>query len=121
MSVIRATPYAFEEIQSALLQKFAALQKICELSGLRVLMPETGEVPSRFIVMTDNTEERDVLQDRFRHAKIEASRELMRLCSQTDRDRFPNADKLVEFSFSLPFHPSLSVSELESIRTVLED
>ena len=110
-----------EEIQSALLQKFAALQKICEQSGLRVLMPETGEVPSRFIVMTDNTEERDVLQDRFRHAKIEASRELMRLCSQTDRDRFPNADKLVELSFSLPFHPSLSVSGLESIRTVLEN
>ena len=68
MSVIRATPYAFEEIQSALLQKFAALQKICEQSGLRVLMPETGEVPSRFIVITDNTEERDALQDRFQWA-----------------------------------------------------
>ena len=121
MSVIRATPYAFEEIQSALLQKFAALQKICEQSGLRVLMPETGEVPSRFIVITDNTEERDALQDRFQCAGIGVGRGFMWLYSRADHSCFPETSKLVDLSFSLPFHSLLSVLELESIRTVLED
>jgi dTDP-4-amino-4,6-dideoxygalactose transaminase len=109
-----------DEIQTDLLNKFNILKDLCKQFDIKFMTPKDGEIPSRFIVLSENIQHRNLLLSRFKSAKIEAVQELMWLTSKAGRNHFPNTRRIVELSFSVPFHPLISISELESIALILK-
>ncbi|OZB49692.1 MAG: hypothetical protein B7X60_00230 [Polynucleobacter sp. 39-45-136] len=109
-----------EEITERLQERFAILADIATRNGLKVSAPTPGEVPSRFIITCEEMATRDCLLDTLNARSIGASRELVWLCADDLRSRFPVAADLINRTLSLPFHPYLTQDEMNCIERALE-
>jgi dTDP-4-amino-4,6-dideoxygalactose transaminase len=108
------------EITERLQERFATLTDIAIRNGLKVHVHAPGEVPSRFIITCEEMATRDCLLDILNARGISASRELIWLCADDVRSRFPVAADLIGRTLSLPFHPYLTQAEMNSIDQALE-
>lgn len=109
-----------EQIRNRLIETFGRLQQSAARHGLTVRLPQSGELPIRFVAQTSSERERDALIMQFRGAGIEACQEFIWLCHRELIDRFPESDRLVRTTFSLPFHSLLTDSEIDRMESVLD-
>ena len=93
----------------------AALRK----RGVAHLVPGAGEVASRLVVAADTEQERERWERHFRSLKIATSRELMLVCPAATIGNHPVAQRLVDTTFSLPFHPLLGESEVDRMEKAI--
>lgn len=107
------------ELRDVLLKGFTELREVAERIGLRVVSIQEGEIPTRFIVLCDGQSQRDSLVTSLRSRGIGASLELMWVCPLSERHRFPNSEKLVNTTFSLPLHPLTQPEDIQSIEAAL--
>ena len=93
----------------------AALRK----RGVAHLAPGAGEVASRLVVAADTEQERERWERHFRSLEIATSRELMFVCPAAATGDHPVAQRLVDTTFSLPFHPLLGEPEIDRMEKAI--
>jgi dTDP-4-amino-4,6-dideoxygalactose transaminase len=78
-----------------------------------------GDCPQRYVIACDSRMQRDTWIARLHRAGIEAAIELAAIAN-TDLQRYPNAQRLLNTTFSIPLHPSLTeADQADVIRELL--
>ena len=104
---------------SGLLKSFKRLRGSVEALGIEVLSLDSEEIPTRFIVRANSLETRDRHVKELNNLGIGASKELFFLCPESQQSGFPKAKKLIDSSYSLPFHPWLGLDDIEKIENAM--
>jgi dTDP-4-amino-4,6-dideoxygalactose transaminase len=87
--------------------------------GVTYLRPRGRELASRFIVLAESEPDKQAWLAAFEREQIQAASELEFLCEAGSGGRFPQAERLVRVSFSIPFHPLLEDSQIERMCAVI--
>lgn len=108
-----------DETVDALLAAYRELSRVLDHLGIQYLAVSETEVPTRLVLLAENGEQRDAWVSRLRAAGIQAGTELLYVCPEKQRTDYPVCRRLVECSLSLPFHPLITVQDLEKIELEL--
>jgi dTDP-4-amino-4,6-dideoxygalactose transaminase len=97
----------------------ARLSSALAARGVRVLAVPPEEVPSRLIIIADGVCHRSEMMQTCLRMGVEAARELMPVCPPETAEQFPGMRRLVENSFSLPFHSDLGAAEIDTLERAI--
>lgn len=107
------------DLASSLNFTYSRLSNRLKGLGFNVLARQPDEIPTRFIVCAPSSEIRDMQIKNLHQAGIGASKELYFVCPVAEQSNFPQARRLIDCSYSLPFHPWLSSEEIERIEIAM--
>ncbi len=110
-----------DEIEDNLRYGYLRLTNILLKKGISFFKMNDDEVAFRLILIFKDKESTTDAFNYFIENSIDVSRELMFICPLSKQHQFPNAQKIVDCSFSIPFHPLLSEEELGTMSRVIEE
>ncbi len=92
--------------------------------GLQAGLDDAGRMPHRFVLVLASREHRDALLSYFAAGGVKAviplePYELLHRYLHLDASAFPNAERLVDTTLSLPLYPALSDQEIEQVAELL--
>lgn len=115
-----ATLESLDEIEKYLQYCYDVLTETLNRRGISFLKMNKNEVASRILLIFKDMSNAKSAFNYFIENKIDVSRELIFICPLVEQSNFPNAKRMVECSFSIPFHPLLTEDELKIITTVIK-
>ena len=116
-----ATLENLDDIKDNLRYRYARLTEMLVKKGISFLEMNKDETAFRLILVFKDKESTKSAFNYFVENKIDVSRELMFICPLSEQHKFPNAKKILDCSFSIPFHPLLTKEELLLIGKVIEE
>lgn len=118
-AMVLGTLAHLDEEAARLAALFETLGAALRKKGAACLAPGPGEIASRLVVAGDTPQERERWEAHFRRLQIATSRELMLVCPPDLAGEFAVARRLVDTTFSLPFHPRLEEQEIERMEKAI--
>ena len=106
-----------DTISKKLIKNYKLLSDYLNETSLKYISIRKKEIPSRFICLAKNQRQRNSIIKEMRTENIDASKELVWITNHRDKALFPTAKKLITRTFSIPFHPYLTIKDINKMKT----
>ncbi len=110
------TLHHLNDIENKLMALYDLFSKTLDAKGIQYLKTTSSEIASRFVIIAEDESWKKNWMNKLHQDNIEACMELGYVCPPDMICDFKETRKLVENSFSVPFHPLLSDQDVECMK-----